>query len=439
MSYKSKKIILAFIFIIVLVLSVVVGSLPTNQYVSIALPILLAYLTVFAIRRMFFMIEAYVNKKKDNNIIPVKERPKVEIIVPCYNESKVIISTLENLSNLNYNNYSITVVDDGSSDDTVNVVIRFLEHYNKQHSKLPNITLLTKENGGKASALNYGIENSNSEYVLCVDADSCLHKNSIQEGLKYFKYSKVGAVAGFVTVANQNNLLTKLQEYEYLVGLNLVRRAMSNYGIVSVIPGPVGLFRREVLNSVGGFRADKNLMAEDAELSVRIVAAGWKIASSEGMISYTEAPSDPKSLIRQRYRWNRGMIQSVNLNLTDSLKSKYLRSKILMLNLVFEVYIVLLVNIAMVLMFITHFIFHKNIQFIDLWVLGILTSEAITAIFVSVQYKQPLKWISLAMFSQFIYNGIMMFWRMFSTADEIRSTNVSWDKLERKGIVSGKI
>jgi cellulose synthase/poly-beta-1,6-N-acetylglucosamine synthase-like glycosyltransferase len=255
---------------------------------------------------------------------------------------------------------------------------------------------------------------------------------SIWAGLKHFKKEGVVAVAGFVEVENQDNLLTKFQQYEYLIGLNMIRRGLANFGVVPVIPGPVGLFNAKVLRDVGGFKEDKNLMAEDAELSLRIVAAGWKVESEENMIAYTEAPEDWKSLSRQRYRWNRGMMQAFALNCSSLLKSNN-RGRFLAAHLLFEIYGVLLINVAMVLSFMVHTVIHGDSQLLDKWFLGLIASEVISTALVVFRHKQKFKWVLTGLATLFTYNSILMFWRTFSFVDEVLGVGMTWDKLERKG------
>jgi poly-beta-1,6 N-acetyl-D-glucosamine synthase len=398
---------------------------------AIMFPILMVYLAVITARRVFFTYQAYKNKKASNNAkIDETYNPMVSIIVPCYNEGKVIKDTLKSLANLNYSNYEIVVVDDGSTDDTLEVLAQQDRSINPRNV---HMSLHIKENGGKASALNHGISKANGEFILCVDGDSQLQPDSIRHALKHFKDQEVGAVAGFVEVANQGNLLAKFQEFEYLIGLNFVRRALANYGIVPVIPGPIGMFRKSVLEEVGGFADDRNLMAEDAELSLRIVMAGHKVQSEERMIAYTEAPEDLSSLLRQRYRWNRGIIQAFRMNALEMARGNK-RAKALFAHLAFEVYGVLFANLAMVTTFLTHSLVHGQMQLLDKWFIGIILSEVLVTALVTFGHKKKLKWVIITLTSMFSYNILLMFWRMFSMVDESVSKPMTWDKLDRKGI-----
>ena len=408
--------------VLILTTAILVGSLPNEQYMGIMFPVLMGYLTIVIGRKVFFTYQAYRSMKR-NGPPPIKSFPMVSIVVPCFNEEKVIANTIDNLKSLNYPNYEIIIVDDGSTDRTLRIA------FDKRGD---SVRVLTQPNKGKAAALNYGIDVAEGEFVLCVDADSTLAPNTIQEGLKHFRDKEVGAVAGFVEVKNQNNLLTKFQAFEYSMGLNFIRRALANFGIVPVIPGPVGLFRRSVLDQVGGYLEDRKLMAEDAELTLRIANAGYKVNSEENMVAYTEAPESWMSLFRQRYRWNRGIVQALKLNLNRLLRSNE-RSFWLGLHLVFETYGVLYMNLLMLVSFITHHFVAGQYQLLDKWFVGLVVSELITVALVCHKSKQYLRSFSMALLSIFCYNNILMFWRLFTTVDEAKGKPISWDKLERTG------
>ncbi len=175
----------------------------------------------------------------------------VTVIVPCYDEEMVIKASLESLAKQTYRNFEIIVVDDGSSDNT-HLIAKNMEFSEKGRS----LIALTKENGGKANALNFGIEHSRGELILSVDADSRLSPDAIELMVTYFEDPKVGAVAGSVYVTNQNTIWTKLQALEYIQGLNLVRNGQAFLKLVNIIPGPIGMFRKDAIIAAGGYQDD---------------------------------------------------------------------------------------------------------------------------------------------------------------------------------------
>ncbi|MDH3455377.1 MAG: glycosyltransferase family 2 protein [Gemmatimonadota bacterium] len=230
--------------------------------------------------------------------------PPVSIIVPAYNEGAVLESAIDALLRIDYPTFEIIVVDDGSSDNTVTVARRWEGFHGDVE-----IRVFRKENGGKATALNTGIAQARYAFVLCMDADSAIAPDSLREAIPHFQDESVGAVAGNVKVLNRENLLTRLQALEYIEGLNLPRRAQGFIAAVNIVPGPVGLFRMEALQEVGGY--DNDTFAEDADLTLKLITAGWKIVYEENAVAWTQAPRKVLDLIQQRYRWTRGILQAI--------------------------------------------------------------------------------------------------------------------------------
>jgi cellulose synthase/poly-beta-1,6-N-acetylglucosamine synthase-like glycosyltransferase len=167
---------------------------------------------------------------------------------------------------------------------------------------------MTKENGGKASELNFAIERSTSEILVCIDADTILLPDAISKMVPYFSDEKVGAVAGNVRVGNTVNLLTNWQKIEYTTSQNFDRRAFDHVNAILVVPGAIGAFRKKVIEAIGGFNTDT--LAEDCDLTVRILRDGYTVRSCNEAISLTEAPETVRMFIRQRFRWSFGMMQT---------------------------------------------------------------------------------------------------------------------------------
>ncbi|MFX0032879.1 MAG: glycosyltransferase [Candidatus Hodarchaeota archaeon] len=297
-KFSSVKIILTIITIlgiIQLILSLFAQEL-LYQLTSI----------IFITLSVFFGFKTFVNLSTSLLLRPkIKEfetTPSVSIIIPAYNEAKVIEKTIRSVLDLSYSQKEIIVVDDGSKDDTLKIA-KFLETHN------PIRVISKKKNGGKWHALNKGIELSRSDIIVCIDADTVLDKNAIQPLVSHFSDSKVGAVAGNIKVGNRDKLLTKLQALEYISNLNIQRRSEAFFGIVTVVPGPLGAFRRSIIKEVGFYTGDT--FAEDADLTFKILRAGYKIKYEPKSIGYTEAPISIFDLAKQRYRWYRGFLQVI--------------------------------------------------------------------------------------------------------------------------------
>ena len=245
--------------------------------------------------------------------------PPVSILVPAHNEGETIEAALRSLIRTDYPSLEIIVVDDGSTDQT----FALAKPFEGEHGGC-TVRVYRKPNGGKWSALNFAFSRSLHELVLCVDADSRLEPRAIGGLVAHMKDPQVGAVAGQVRVRNRVNTITRLQGLEYVMANGLIRMAQSATGTVLVVPGPIGLFRRSVLEEVyirfgsganyrepgeveGPFEGDT--FAEDFDLSVAILALGAKCVYEPAAVSHTKAPDWSFRLLNQRYRWGRGTLQ----------------------------------------------------------------------------------------------------------------------------------
>ncbi|WP_316739247.1 glycosyltransferase family 2 protein, partial [Pedobacter aquatilis] len=187
--------------------------------------------------------------------------------------------------------------------------------------KHPVVKAFSKPNGGKASALNFGITQASSDYLICIDADTQLKKDAVQELMLYFNDENTAAVAGTVKVGNAKNLITQWQSIEYVTSQNMDRRAFDLLNTITVVPGAIGAFRKNVVLEVGGFTTDT--LAEDCDLTMRILRAGYKVRNCSTAIAYTEAPETINMLLKQRFRWSFGVMQSFWKNKKTLFNKKY--------------------------------------------------------------------------------------------------------------------
>ncbi len=253
---------------------------------------------------MYWAISEKKKEKKLNNLPELENYPKVSIIVPAYNEEVNIVSSLKNLLHQTYPNYDVIFVDDGSKDST-------LDKVKQTFSENAKLKILTKVNGGKATALNFGISQTDSEYVVCIDADTKLEKNAVKFLIARFLNAKdeenIAAVAGNVKVGNRVNWLTRWQSIEYTTSQNFDRLAYANINAITVIPGAIGAFRKSVISEVGGYSSDT--LAEDCDLTVKILKNGYSIANENRAVAVTEAPESVNQFLKQRFRWTYGIMQ----------------------------------------------------------------------------------------------------------------------------------
>ena len=226
--------------------------------------------------------------------------PFVSIIVPAYNEERVVEATIRSLLNSDYDNFEIIVIDDGSQDRTSQVV---REHFGEQ----PLVRLFTVPNAGKAVALNVGLRHAQGEVIVALDADTQFPGDTIRMLARRFVDPKIGAVAGNAKVGNRINIVTRWQALEYITSQNMDRRAFASLNCITVVPGSVGAWRRELIERCGGFTSDT--LAEDQDLTLRIRKLGYHIGYEERAIGWTEAPHSLRMLARQRFRWAYGTLQ----------------------------------------------------------------------------------------------------------------------------------
>ena len=172
------------------------------------------------------------------------------------------------------------------------------------------VLILTKPNSGKADALNFGLEHLRDEEIFVgIDADTLVAPDAISRLVPHFLNPKVGAVAGNAKVGNRINLWTRWQALEYITSQNFERRALNTMGAVSVVPGAIGAWRVSAVREAGGFHTDT--VAEDADLTMALLQLGYRVEYEDLALAYTEAPVNARGLMRQRFRWSFGILQSV--------------------------------------------------------------------------------------------------------------------------------
>ena len=226
--------------------------------------------------------------------------PFVSIIVPAYNEELVVGNTIASLLQSDYPNYEIIVVDDGSQDNTSKVVT-------DRFGGNERVQLIAVSNAGKAAALNTGLRYARGEVIVALDADTVFTPQTVGALAHRFYDKNFGAVAGNAKVGNRVNLVTRWQALEYITSQNMDRRAFASLNCITVVPGAVGAWRKDLLVEAGGFPADT--LAEDQDLTLGIRRLGYKIGYEEAAIAWTEAPHDLRSLAKQRFRWSYGTLQ----------------------------------------------------------------------------------------------------------------------------------
>lgn len=400
----------------------------TNLFVDFSIFILLSFLIVLIVRYALLLWFAYLQHVEHMaEPMEAEEYPLVSVIVPAYNEGKVIEGAIEPLMTMDYPRYEVIVVDDGSSDDTYERALQLSQIYGAHR-----LRVITQPNGGKAVALNTGIAGARGELILCMDGDSFLEPQTLKQAVKHFKDPSVGAVGGNVKVANRINNLTNLQALEYIQGLSLVRTAHAFFRRVVVIPGPIGVFRKKVLEQVGGYL--KDTYAEDCELTLRVLFAGWKIKYESRAVAWTEAPENMQALFKQRYRWSRGILQAVIKHKRELLKPfpDILDWAFLWL-LVFESIIWPGMNVFAILFFVFVASWAGLSNIIVLWWAQLTTLDIVAALFCVALEKEDVRLTAYSVLYRLYYIPLVDVIKFFASIDELFHVQMGWGKLERFG------
>ena len=251
-------------------------------------------------RLVFLMTLALVQRYRTRPVLP-PYTPAVTVVVPAWSEEKVIVRTIESLLGQEYaGELDVVVVDDGSPDATFAAA-------RNAYGDHPRVAVYTKANGGKSTALNYGIARARGEIVVCLDADTLFQPDTVARLVAPLADPKVGAVAGNAKVGNRLNLVTRWQALEYVTSQNVDRRAFSLLNAITVVPGAVGAWRKDLVVAAGGFSHDT--LAEDQDLTIAIRRMGYAVAYADDAIAWTEAPDTLGGLARQRFRWSFGTLQ----------------------------------------------------------------------------------------------------------------------------------
>ena len=243
--------------------------------------------------------------RKRKNYAGADYQPRVAVLIPAYNEEKVIVRTIRSVMMSNYKNIRVIVIDDGSTDNTYRAAV---DAYPADIAS-GRLTVLTKPNGGKADALNFALERTTEDIYIGIDADGVIAHDAITNLVPHFADPRIGAVAGNAKVGNRVNLWTRWQALEYITSQNFERRALDLFDVVMVVPGAIGAWRTEAVKRGGGYHT--NTVAEDADLTMNLLEQGYWVIYEDRALAFTEAPVNMDGLMRQRFRWSFGILQAI--------------------------------------------------------------------------------------------------------------------------------
>lgn len=258
-------------------------------------------------RSILLSVCACLHVQREKRRASLSWQPKsVTVLIPAYNEAKVINGSIRAMLKSRYSQpFDILVVDDGSTDGTADVV-------RSEFGSNDRVSVVTKPNGGKWTALNFGLQTATSEVIIALDADTMFEPEALVWLLRHFADPRVGAVAGSTMVGNTHTYMGAFQELEYLTSQNLERRALELCNAITVVPGAIGAWRRDAVFSVGGYNGDT--LAEDADLTMALPRQGWKVIYESRAVGHTEAPESVRPFLKQRFRWVFGTLQAAYKN-----------------------------------------------------------------------------------------------------------------------------
>jgi len=411
--------------------------------IDLGLEILFISAIVLGMLRLFFLgVLALVHRareaKREPAMLDPEVGPMVSVLIPCFNEEKVIAASVGRILESNWSRLEVIVLDDGSTDATSAEVER---HFGGD----PRVRLMRFPNGGKALALNRGLDQVRGEIVVALDADTLFPPDTIPRLARWFVDPRVGAVAGNALVGNRRNMITRWQALEYVTAQNLERRALAALGAVTVVPGAVGAWRRAALEQLGGYPSDT--LAEDQDLTIAVQRVGWRVEFDPDARAYTEAPETVQGLLKQRFRWSFGTLQCIwkHRAATFSLKRPVLGFVALPQIWLFQIILATaapLVDLAVVWSLVSAGLdryYHpvewspdKLVQSLLYWAVFILVDLSAAALGMALEKRAPwgdLPWIPVQRFG---YRQLMYYVVVKAVITAVRGPRVAWGKLERR-------
>jgi cellulose synthase/poly-beta-1,6-N-acetylglucosamine synthase-like glycosyltransferase len=386
--------------------------------------------------------------RKRKNYATPDYQPKVAVLIPAYNEEKVIVRTIRSVMMSNYKNIRIIVIDDGSQDRTYKVA---REAYPADVAS-GRLTVLTKPNGGKADALNYALERIDEEIYVGIDADGVIAHDAITNLVPHFANPKIGAVAGNAKVGNRVNLWTRWQALEYITSQNFERRALDLFDVVMVVPGAIGAWRTAPVKTGGGYHS--NTVAEDADLTMNLLEQGYSVIYEDQALAFTEAPVNADGLIRQRFRWSFGILQAIYKHKGAISKHRAMGLFALPNILIFQI-ILPLVSPLIDVMFVAgviHFVVDKHFhpetasadsfyKLLAFFLAFLVIDFAASALAFALERKHPASkgdgWLLFHIWIQrFTYRQLFSVVLFKTVKRAIDGKPFSWDKLERTATMS---
>jgi cellulose synthase/poly-beta-1,6-N-acetylglucosamine synthase-like glycosyltransferase len=356
--------------------------------------------------------------------VPGEYLPSVAIVVPAYDEEVGIERAVRSLAASDYPRFEVVVVDDGSKDGTAEIVAGL---------NLDNVRLIRQDNGGKASALNTGVEFTDSDVVVMVDGDTLFEADTVRKLVLPLADPEVAAVSGNTKVGNRGGLLGRWQHIEYVIGFNLDRRMYDVLQCTPTVPGAVGAFRRDVLAEVGGVPGET--LAEDTDLTLAIGRTGKRVVYAEDARAWTEAPATLTTLWHQRYRWSFGTMQAVwkhrGALVSRDRRERRIGRRALPYMLLFQILLPVIAP-AIDLFAIYGVVFTNTAVTLAVWA-AFNVVQLLLAVFAFRLDRESLRPLWALPLQQFVYRQLMYLVIIESTVSALQGVRSGWRHLPRTG------
>lgn len=461
------------------------AELFVHQFIfAYALVIMLSYIILIILSA--FEIRYYMRKNSYvdyRTILVSPHAPSISILAPAFNEATNIVENVQSLLSLHYNNYEVIIINDGSTDQTLNELINafdlklvdFAIHqsiktqkvrgvYRSANPGLSRLMIIDKENGGKADTLNAGINVAANDLILCIDADCIIEPDALLKLVKPFMDEpyRVIAAGGVVRIANScevkhgrlvkvhmpNNLLSRFQVLEYIRSFLLSRMAWSRINGLLIISGALGLFDKDIVIKCGGYSTQT--VGEDMELVIRMRKymhqhkLPYRVVYTPDPLCWTEAPADLKVLGRQRNRWTRGTLECLIMHRDLFFNPKY--GKLGLISYPYWLFIEWMGPIVefLGLLFFAALVAYGMVNWpftlilIAMVYLFTTMLSTLTIIYEEISYRQytsgkdMLKLLFLSFIEPFIYHPLIVYWEIRGNIDFLIGKK-AWGKMNRNG------
>ncbi len=284
------------------ILGMVVLALSLFVFLAISYQVIFIGYTLLSIFIFCSYLVLWLEGAKTEKAVPApKNWPHVTVIMPSYNAKATIFDAIASCKKMKYSGKTdILVVDDGSTDGSYELL-----------QKTSGITLLpNKAHRGKAAALNFAMKHAKGEILACIDSDTYPASDALQKSVRHFyEDRRVASVVVFVCVNAPKSLLERIQEIEYWISFGFFFRTIASIDGLYVTPGPTAMYRKDVLQELGGF--DEQNLTEDMEIALRMQKNGWKIRACHETYVLTDVPVTLPRLFKQRLRWYRGGVMNI--------------------------------------------------------------------------------------------------------------------------------